>query len=55
MECGLKIGNFTVEEVHPDMVRIYNEETAEAVTLKEWEFLVALDRILEEAGVSKVN
>jgi len=44
----IKIGSFTITKVHPDMVRVLNEETADAKTFEQWEFEENLERLLQE-------
>ena len=41
------IGAFRVTLVHPDMVRLFNEDTAEAVTCKVWELQDVLQMVVD--------
>lgn len=41
----MRIGCVTITAVHPDMIRLYNEDTAQAVTLKAYDFA---DLLIEE-------
>jgi hypothetical protein len=43
----IQIGAFRVVLVHPDMVRLWNEDTAEAVTVKVWELQDVLQMVVD--------
>ena len=48
MESSIYIGNYTITLVHPDMVRIYDEDAARAVTVKVDDFEAVMDQALED-------
>ena len=47
MPNEIMIGQFRLTLVHPDMVRVYNEDTAEAVTVKAWEMADVLQMVVD--------
>ena len=44
---SILIGNIRLTLVHPDMVRLYDEDTADAVTLKVWDVGEALRAVMD--------
>ena len=46
-EDEIRIGAITITLVHPDMVRLYNEITADAVTMKACELEDVLQMVVD--------
>ena len=49
-EHTMRIGALSITKVRPDMVRIYNEITADAITIYEWELEDALELMIDVRG-----
>ena len=43
----IQIGAFCLVLVHPDMVRLWNEDTGDAVTVKVWELQDVLQIVVD--------